>query len=224
MKRQTQAGFTLVELSLSIAFLGALVLMSTTVTLQILSIYNKGAAIKQISQAGRSLSEDISRASSSGQDVVVADNGIAGYLCVEGEGGNRRAYVWNSAEGDDVPGSARYMLGGRAITLARSDIGRNGGPYCTMPTGSGMALPAADISPIIQGTRVRILSADVVQNTADASLRKIVFWIGTKGDVPGMTPRQAGDGSWSCDGGGIGDFCAVSRFEAILYTPNGGGV
>lgn len=225
-----QRGFTLVELTLSIAFLGTLVLLSSAIIIQTINIYNKGVAIKQINQAGRALAEDITRLASRGSEIEIADHGKAGYLCVK-ESNLWRSYTWNSVEPGigstaGITNPKQFTIDSQSISLARSNDGINGKSFCELPDGSDVDLPAANVTQILN-TQVRILSVDVVPSDEPA-LNKIAFWIGTydaSGTVPGMTPDFVpANGSipafWRCQGGSLGDYCAVSKFETVMYTPN----
>ena len=161
-----QGGFTLVELTLSIAFLGTLVLLASSIIVQTINIYNKGVAVKQINQAGRSLIEDINRLSSSGFKVSLADNGTTGYLCVK-DSNIWRSYTWNSVS----PGvgttatvnPSRYTLSGAPITLVRSNDGVDGLSYCHLPTGSDVAMNANQVTPMLT-PQIRVLSVDITSS------------------------------------------------------------
>lgn len=218
-----QQGFTLVELTLSIAFIGMLVLISSAIIVQTISIYNKGVALKQINQAGRSLIEDINRLSSSGFEIRLADDGKAGYLCIK-DSNLWRSYTWNSVQAGvgttTVANAKQFTRNGQLISLVRSNDGVNGDSYCQLPAGTDAAMVATDVTPILT-PQVRVLSVDITSSD-NPSLKKIAFWIGTyddSGSVPGMTPDFAAS-EWKCKGGNLGNFCAVSKFETVIYTPN----
>ena len=223
--RHKQQGFTLVELTLSIAFIGGLVLLSSAIIVQTISIYNKGVAIKQINQAGRSLIEDINRLSSSGFEINIADNGKTGYLCIK-DSNRWRSYTWSSVQpGRNTTPTAnarQFTLNGESIALVRSNEGVNGDTYCQLPSGSDVAMAASEVTPILT-RQVRILSVDITSSD-NSSLQKIAFWIGTydpTGTIQGMTPDfDAATSEWKCRGGNLGNFCAVSKFETVIYTPN----
>jgi prepilin-type N-terminal cleavage/methylation domain-containing protein len=230
-----QKGFTLVELMLSIAFLGVLMLIASSITLRIIHIYNQGVAMKQINQAGRALVEDLNRLGASGYNIRVADNGASGYLCMT-LANEERVFVWNSLQMGkrDTPDPYTYPVGSagahfyentRLVTLGRYDQGR--GSYCEVAQGgSGTDLtsykPTALLTP-----QVRILSVDIV-NSSDPQLKKIAFWLGTcdgsddcDDNVRGMVPTfNAATKTWACPGGSVGAFCAVSKYETVIYTPN----
>jgi Tfp pilus assembly protein PilE len=224
--KHRQQGFTLVELTLSIAFLGSLILIASSIIVQTISIYNKGVALKQINQAGRSLVEDINRLSSSGFEVRVADNGKTGYLCIK-DTNEWRSYTWSSVQaGAGTTATAnpkQFTLDSEPVPLVRSNEGVNGNAYCQLPSG-GLDVPmqASEVTPILT-KQVRILSVDITTGT-NTAMKKIAFWIGThddSGSVPGMTPDfDSANSTWRCRGGNLGNFCAVSKFETVIYTPN----
>lgn len=225
MTTRRTTGFTLIELVLSISFLGTLLVFSTMATVQAISIYNKGLAIKQINQAGRSLVEDINRLSSSGFKVNVADNGSKGYLCVQFTT-NTRAYVWNSlqkGEGGTAPGAGEtgeftLGVGGPRISLARTDDAVNGSTYCDLnPLTTNRAVSDADVTTILT-SQIQVLSVDIIDSSTPG-LKKVAFWIGTSPATSTVVWDPA-DKSWSCEEGGLGEYCAVSKFETILYTPS----
>lgn len=230
LEHKRQSGFTLIELTLSIAFLGTLLLMSSAIIVQSISIYNKGVALKQINQAGRSLVEDINRVSAGGFQVMLSDNGTAGYLCIK-DTNIWRSYTWNSVRqgvgGTTTVGPKQFTYDGQAVSLARSNDTVNGSSNCNLPTGSDLALNTSQVTPMLT-SQVRILSVDITSpDSTDATLaglRKVAFWFGTydeSGAVQGMSPVFDGaTHTWMCQGGKLGDFCAVSKFETVLYTAN----
>lgn len=230
-------GFTLIELLLVLAFMGSLLLLISASTIQAISIYNKGSAIKQINQAGRSLIEDINRLSGSGAEIDIEDNGIAGCLRVGFTGGGGRVFLWNSVErgtGGVAPlaGDQKWMMNSTEISLVQSTQSADTAAYCYLPNGpSPEILDADEMSPVLT-RQVRILSVDIAKPSGTGtSLKKIAFWIGTSDnsasgsdDVPGMRPTfDSATNTWTCKGGTLGAFCSVSRFETVIYTPNTGG-
>lgn len=229
MSKSTR-GFTLIELMLAMTFLGALVLFGTLAIVQSLSIYNKGVAMKQIDQIGRTLIDDINRlsGSSSAANLKIGSNGAAGYMCLTPAGTNDiRAYVWSEAKGEvsgTYPAGVYSYMSPSApsvISLAKTNEGVSGGAYCSLPAGPGHTnIPSGDITPLVN-SQVRILSTTVRDDPANATLKRITFHIGTAGDVTN-TPvtYDAANDVWSCEGGNLGNFCAIGKFETVIYTPN----
>lgn len=226
-----QEGFTLTELSLAVTFIGTLVVMATLTIVQCIGIYNKGVALKQMNQIGRSIVDDLGRLSTGGLNLRVDDNGNAGYLCVDQLGTSpTRAYVWNSQQlGSGTEGGTRttsaggkYTLSGSPLKFARTNSSINGTGYCTLPPVANTAVPVADFTQLA-GSQVRMLSVDIAAEGTgtSTSLRKITFWLGTYSGTASQDPVWNSTAkTWSCSGGSLGSFCAVSKYQAIVYTPN----
>lgn len=69
---QSEAGFTIVELSLAIAFIASLLIFVAVVTSNILAIYQKGLTIKAINSVGRGLIDNISSSVTSAPALSVS--------------------------------------------------------------------------------------------------------------------------------------------------------
>lgn len=54
-----EQGFTLVELSLSMAFIAMLLLGIALLTIQISAIYNKGLTMRSVNESGRLIAKDM---------------------------------------------------------------------------------------------------------------------------------------------------------------------
>lgn len=226
-----QQGFTLIELMLVIAFLGTLMLVTSSSIMQAINIYNKGVAIKQINQAGRALVEDINRLSSSGAEVEILDNGTAGCLRIGFTGSDGRVFLWNSLEkgkGGTAPSPSptddkKWEKDGQEISLVRSNQNAETASYCYLPSVTVPGLSAADAATMtsVLNERIAVLSVDITEST-DSSLKKIAFWIGTgtAGEGGQQINFDTVNRTWSCPGGFLGEFCAVSKFETVIYVPN----
>lgn len=88
----SSAGFTLVELSLAMAFIAVLLLAVAMLTMQIGSIYRKGLTIRAVNQAGQLISTDMERTlnTSSVQSVATAGDATGARLCA-----GTMVYAWN---------------------------------------------------------------------------------------------------------------------------------
>lgn len=60
-KEKNKAGFTLVELSLAIAFLGVLLIAIAVITTNMIAIFQKGVTVKSVNTAGLSIVDDVKR-------------------------------------------------------------------------------------------------------------------------------------------------------------------
>lgn len=97
MNQDKQKGFTLVELMLSMGFVSALLIAIALTIIQIGNSYTRGLTLKEVNQAGRSLSSELQRTISrstsfdvSSSSVVVNQGDWGGRLCT-----GQYSYVWN---------------------------------------------------------------------------------------------------------------------------------
>ncbi len=97
-KQLSQSGFTLIELSLSMAFIAMLLLGIAFLTIQISSIYNKGLTMRAVNESGQLIASDIQRTLSVSQPSQVAfvndtsNTRGGGRLCA-----SNVVYAWNYA-------------------------------------------------------------------------------------------------------------------------------
>ncbi|MES2876561.1 MAG: prepilin-type N-terminal cleavage/methylation domain-containing protein [Patescibacteria group bacterium] len=96
--RHRQHGFTIIELTISMAFIAMLLLGIAMLTLQIGSIYNKGLTLRSVNESGLLVSNDIQRTLNSARPsntLFVEDSSdpnqvTGGRLC-----GNNIVYAWS---------------------------------------------------------------------------------------------------------------------------------
>lgn len=74
--RNTSLGFTMVELTLAMAFVAVLMLVIASTVIQMGSIYNKGITMKAVEQAGRFITSDIRQTVSQGKAISLKENCI----------------------------------------------------------------------------------------------------------------------------------------------------
>lgn len=123
--RRQERGFTLIELTLAMAFIALLLLAIAMLTLQIGSIYNKGLALRSVNESGQLISSDIQRtlnAARPSNTLFVEDvQRTGGRLC-----SNNIVYAWNYGkslkdvdEGAPVTLFNRYEDSSEKIRLIR---------------------------------------------------------------------------------------------------------
>ena len=120
-----QSGFTLIEVSTALIFVGFIIFILAATTVNIVRSYNKGIWLAQINQAGQQMNSDIGdKARYSPAAKVDTTNRR---MCINGV-----SYLWNTQKDiDDNPKNNRYS-DGTPIRLARIDD--PGGEYCIDPT------------------------------------------------------------------------------------------
>src|SRR5690554_2740424 len=109
-RRTKQQGFTLIELTLAMAFISVLLLTIALTIMPIATIYNRGMTYKEVNQAARDVADDLRRSvrnsgvftiSTTGANttdyVTLRNNAnvvIGGRLCL-----GSTSYIWNTTKG-----------------------------------------------------------------------------------------------------------------------------
>lgn len=197
-----QNGFTLIEVSTALIFVGFIIFILAATTVNIVRSYNKGIWLAQINQAGQQMNSDIGdKARYSGVADVKAKERR---MCINGV-----SYLWNTQKEIDNnnPGSNVY-LDGTPIRLAR--IEDKNSEYCTDPNkqppapgqndsvhallGRGVAIQEFKVS---QATGVPLLTVSMVVSTEGANRPfKVILPNGSDKYKKDMV-----NGTWQC-----GDF------------------
>lgn len=149
------AGFTLIELMLSMTFVAVLLLTIALTVVQMGTIYNRGMTIKEVNQASRDVADDLRRSvQASGVFAVNLDGTdstdyvtfvrpvdgvnvmVSGRLCL----GNY-SYIWNTATAleTNFVDRARYLdssgTAGNSVSFVR--VVDTGKKYCSKDPGTG---------------------------------------------------------------------------------------
>src|SRR3954468_13520221 len=104
MNRDNRQGFTLIELMLAMTFIAMLLVAIALTTIQISNIYNKGITLREVNQAGRSVSDELQRTISSATPFDVTPKGSGDIApasrYITSAGGGRMClgnytYAWN---------------------------------------------------------------------------------------------------------------------------------
>lgn len=117
-----QSGFTLIEVSTALIFVGFIIFILAATTVNIVRSYNKGIWLAQINQAGQQMNSDIGDKArySPAADVKAKER----RMCINGV-----SYLWNTQKDIDSPGNNKNKyLDGTLIRLARIDDPN--GDYC----------------------------------------------------------------------------------------------
>lgn len=230
MNKKNQ-GFTLIELTLAIGFVAILLLVVATTTIFIGKIYQKGIALKTISQVGREASSNLQR------DIADAHNGVVDYGSLGTPGYSSAAsfrictgnvsYLINNATARVNSGHPASIKdsNGRPITMVRvQDVNR---AYCQKNVSGEYQLRevAADAKyyEIFKDSEVPLAVHNFVYNKYASSqndkyhLHNIVLSVGT--DEAGTIA----DGKCEPPSSQNGNFdnCAVSEFNLIARSGYG---
>lgn len=217
-RKRTDTGFTLIELMLAMVFVAFILVFVSLTTVQMFRTYDKGAAMKEVNQAGQSIVEDISTSiraqAPSNVDVTKVS---AGALCI----GNvmyvwKPLYIGNSLNNNPNPYDAVLGNAASGASMAR-EILSNPAAGCdaTKPTTQQTALLSS---------KSRVLRSTATRSGDDNRLVKLSFVIGTfsrseftpVAQTHYMTPMLSG-GNFSCLPGSDGNYCAFAQFDTVLY-------
>ncbi len=127
---KTSAGFTIIEVSLSLTFIAFIILFLTASMLSIISTYNKGVWLSQVNQALRQMNADIvDTVKYSASPKVKTVDGEVTRLCANGV-----TYAWNLQSWIDNDHQPRNRFAGEgdansSLRLVR--IQDKSGAYCS---------------------------------------------------------------------------------------------
>lgn len=235
-----QSGFTLIEVSTALIFVGFIIFILAATTVNIVRSYNKGIWLAQINQAGQQMNSDIGdKARYSPAATVKAKERR---MCINGV-----SYLWNTQKDIDnngAGGNVYFGSGGTPIRLARIDD--PGGDYCINPT-KQPKLPSADSGVHILLGRGATIQEFKVEQKDDAPLLTISVVVSTEGanrpikaytDPTGIVHIDAdqsnSDSYWQCgewidkDGNGRVDstdiftpaknqYCSFAKYTFTVY-------
>jgi type II secretory pathway pseudopilin PulG len=232
-KRQS-SGFTLIELMLAMAFLAFILMFMALTLVQMLRTYDKGLTIKQVNQAGRTLTDDIAK-SLRGEKPgdIILTNVPNGRLCI----GNVM-YIWNpvyigtrtAPAPNQTPDDYNFSGPAAPITMARQYLA-NPTATCSAANLVNYTVPHNQENYSLLGDRARVLWAGVTPS-ADGRLVELSFVLGTYDTTERdlikastytsvfNTPTFAA-GQPICKSGSDGNYCAFAEFSTIVYLPNG---
>lgn len=196
-----QSGFTLIEVSTALIFVGFIIFILAATTVNIVRSYNKGIWLTQINQAGQQMNSDIGdKARYSPAATVTAKR----RMCINGV-----SYLWNTQQDIDNGKQGNNIYSdGTPIRLARIDD--HSGEYCSNPT-KQPGLPSDDSNVHILLGRGATIQEFEVKQKADAPLLTISVVVSTEGAnrpykviLPNGSDKYKEDmtnGTWQC-----GDF------------------
>lgn len=196
-----QSGFTLIEVSTALIFVGFIIFILAATTVNIVRSYNKGIWLAQINQAGQQMNSDIGdKARYSPAATVKAKERR---MCINGV-----SYLWNTQKDIDngqLGGNVYFGSGGTPIRLARIDDPK--GEYC-LDLQRQPKLPSADSNVhILLGRGATIQEFKVEEQKAGAPLLTISVVVSTEGanrpykvtlDKSGKYKEDMTNGTWQC--------------------------
>lgn len=226
-----QYGFTIVELTLAMAFVSLLMLAVALTVIQIGAMYNKGVVIKQVHQAGAALVTDI-QASVAASQVFSAETTGADFRlqkALDGEVAGGRlctgtiSYIWNLGSHLDRPIN---VYDGTSSTIRFVKASDRAKVYCAdtakkiNQSDAIELLPESDAGLAVQDFGVSRIAYNPVRHDA---IYDFTIEVGTN-DQDMLTNSTAAINTMdtSCkpprDAGPQQAFCAVNRFDFTART------
>lgn len=226
MNRVKTKGFTLIELMLAMTFISVLLIAIAMTTIQISNIYTKGITLREVNQAGRTLSDDLQRSVGASAPFDLNDvkkyqhDNAGGRLCV-----GKYSYVWNYGEAINGNPPNRYE-DNSIVRFAK--VSDPAGRMC-QPTGNNGQgpLPRLDKTDsrelLASGDRDLAVHNFTITETArepatSQAIYAISFVIGTN-DQAQLTTNDT-----SCrppsDNVGAEDYCSVNQFDIVARAGN----
>ena len=242
-------GFTIIEMMLSMAFVGALLVAIATTSLHIMRTYTRGVTIREVNQSGRTITEDIQRTIASTMPFsVVPKTGASDdpidsrYVEKAGQGGRlctgSYTYAWNygstrqlGGESDDPEHPAKpvyniYTTPNNGV-IRFAKVRDVGGMLCVNANDQRIdinqtkeLLPPGDRDLAVQSLTVSI-APQGRDSVSGQALYYISLVIGTNDDA------QLNASHTACLPPSLGEggehFCAINQFNIIARAGNRSG-
>ena len=233
-----QKGFTIIELTLSMAFVSVLLLAIVMTSIQAGRIYNKGVVLESVNQASRDIGDSIrrdfmqsdaahvSQADGSESVIILSEGGEpkSGRFCLD-----EYSYLWNypsvleaALAGESVSGPV-VKRGDKIINFVR--VVDDGGSFCASSDGNYETNIGADRQLMSmldekgdQGVVLAIhelgIEPVLANSNSSEALFRVSYTIGTsaQAEINGQQCRPPADSSAN------DQFCAINQFEMIVRT------
>jgi prepilin-type N-terminal cleavage/methylation domain-containing protein len=231
MNHVKKDGFTLIELMLSMSFISLLLLAIAMTTIQVSNIYNRGLTLREVNQAGRSISEELQRSiSASAPFEINTASPVTKYVIRPGGGRlclGRYTYAWNfgSALKGNTGAPAIYNTYSDSSSQIRFvKANDSSASLCTDPTLKIKRADATDM--LVSGDRDLAMHKFTISKGAEdltigQTLYAISMTIGTNDRAELVT----GDTSCKPPSSSLGNenYCSVNQFDIIARAGNKAG-
>lgn len=233
-----QKGFTIIELTLSMAFVSVLLLAIVMTAIQAGRIYNKGVVLESVNQASRDIGDSIRRDFMQSDAAHVSRTDEPESVIILSEGGQPKSgrfclggysYLWNypsvleaALAGESVSGPV-VKRGDTIINFVR--VVDDGGSFCASSDGNYETNIGADRQLMSmldekgdQGVVLAIhelgIEPVLANSNSSEALFRVNYTIGTsaQAEINGQQCRPPADGSAN------DQFCAINQFEMIVRT------
>lgn len=236
MNRVNAKGFTLIELMLAMTFISVLLIAIAMTTIQISNIYTKGITLREVNQAGRTISDDLQRSIGASAPFDLAPTATPASYVAQPTGGRlcvgKYSYLWNYGEAISQAQNANsldnHFNDNTAVRFARvldpdKSLCQRGTEGNGTPSGYPAPDKAKSVELLASGDRDLAIHNFTIAKTAEEAatsqaMYAISFVIGTN-DQAQLTTNDA-----SCrppsDGAGAEDYCSVNQFDIVARAGN----
>lgn len=231
MNRDNTQGFTLIELMLAMTFISVLLIAIAMTTIQMSNIYTKGITLREVNQAGRTLSDDLQRSigasapfdlAATGNQTSYVQQQNGGRLCV-----GKYSYIWNYGESiaAQAPASQQNTYRDDNNSYIRFIKVSDPDHSLCIAGNNGLESPtkAESRELLAEGDRdLAIHSFKIVETAREAATSQamyaITFTLGTN-DQAQLTTNDS-----SCrppsDNVGAEEYCSVNQFDIVARAGN----
>lgn len=232
-KRQ---GFTLIELMLAMTFISMLLIAIALTTIQISTIYTKGITLREVDQAGRSLSDELQRsiASSVPFDATPKSATVPTAKYVKRDGGGRLclgrySYAWNYGSalrgGAGAPAIYNEYDDGSEVRFAKVE---DAGAQLCANDDEKTIIKDKSKDLLISGDRDLAIHHFTISQTAkDDEIGQAIYAISVTIGTNEREQLTTSDTSCKPPAQGIGNeaYCSVNQFDIVARAGNksGGG-
>jgi len=249
VNNHNQQGFTLIELTLAMAFIAMLMLAIALSIVQISQTYNQGLTYKEVDVTSRTISDDLTKDVNAAPQFALdsthyVTQPYGGSLCL-----GRYSYVWNFGKNvstyktNPQPNSLNLLLdtSGTTSTLNMVKVLDVNGAMCADATAK--KVPKANAVELLQSTDHDLAIHEVCMSTQPSAgdtltgqrLYTLSYSIGTNNanaltSFPVSGPVAAcgsteGDSLQTCkdpsQNGSDLEYCTVQEFSLVLRAQNG---
>lgn len=226
-----QHGFTLIELMLAMTFISVLLLAIALTIIQIGTVYNRGVTLKEVSQAARSISDELTRNIGSAEAFDLTSNYVTtdagGRLCT-----GTFSYVWNYRKALQEHDNAVVTYDGSNDEIRLVKVPDLGGIYCDKNDEGAPArtkirskdtpkavelLKTGDHTLALHQFAISSNDASFDPNT-EQRLYSISFTIGTS-DLAALSDDMTGCRGPAEKGSDLA-YCSVQNFKLVVRAGN----
>lgn len=226
-------GFTLIELMLAMSFISVLLMTIAMTIIQISNIYSRGLTLKEVNQAGRSLTGELQRTIKSSAAFPIPTDAVSsnqnlrrdawgGRLCV-----GQYSYIWNYGKvlTSTVPsgGSPNKYTTTPNTQIRFIKVLDGNASYCADPTknidpaGAVELVNVGDHSLAVHNFNI-VSAPTAIDTKTKQQLYTVTFTIGTN-DVNALTADAS-----ACKGPGVAGadlaYCSVQNFSVVIRAGN----